>query len=381
MTAKGPLRTAMAKTCWVSRSIAAVVFFLFSVASFAVVRHEATVTLEQWSQKTYEPNDRQWLQVHEINTADAQLIDTPLLDDAIIVGYQTGLNRGYRADDHVVYHYSTFPYNAFFMGLGPSGQGDSIAFVDTRFISSLCLFFCATTAIGVFAVSLLVGFYHTRYQLSRDREGEAMEAIFANASHELKNPLVAIRGYAEAMECGAISKTLGAEKIFEITERMNETVEGILMISRVDAQQVKPQLEKQDIREIIYDAAKLIETGCAQRGIRLEMNLPRPIIRSCDQDMLFTVFTNILGNARRHAESTIRVSQASSDKKALIFHFDNDGIPPNQEDLPHVFERFYRGSSGECGIGLALSREYLELLGGDITMIPLDGGTRIRITL
>ena len=381
MTAKGPLKTAMVKTCWISLLISAVVFFLFSVTSFAVVRHEATVALEQWSQKTYEPNDRQWLQVHEINTADAQLIDTPLVDDAIIVGYQTGLNRGHQADDHVVYHYSTFPYDAFFMGLGPSGQGDSIAFVDTRFIGSLCFFFCTTIAIGVFAASLLVGFYHACYQLSRDREGEAMEAIFANASHELKNPLVAIRGYAEAMKCGAISKALGTEKIFEVTERMNETVESILMISRVDSRQVEPKLEKHDIREIIYDAAKLIEIDCIQGGVRLEMNLPYPIIRSCDQDMLFTVFTNVLGNARRHAESTIRVSQAVSDKKTLIIHFDNDGMPPNQEDLPHVFERFYRGSSGESGIGLALSREYLELLGGDITMIPLDQGTRIRITL
>lgn len=374
-------KRAMSKTFWAALALSALVVFVFSMASFVVVRQEATRALEQWAQKSYEPIERQWLQVHEIHANDSRSIDPFLMDSAVAVGYLSGLDSGKRAADYEVHHLSSFPYDAFFMGLGPRDGGYAIAYVDTRFIKHLCVVIGLILAVGTFVAAMLVGFYHSRYRLMRDRESAAMEAVFANASHELKNPLVAVCGYAEAIGAGSISRDEGVEKILVTTERMNETVEDILKISRLDAGCTKPVLETQDIREIIYDAARLIEDDCEARGVRLAMNLPCPLIRSCDQEMLFTAFSNVLGNARRHAKSVISVSQEEASGGGLTILFDNDGTPPSKDDLPHVFERFYRGESGECGIGLALSREYLERLGGSIEMIPLDGGARIRIVL
>lgn len=371
----------MTKVFWVSFSLSVLVLFVFAVASYVAVKQEATQALEQWSNGTYEPTELQWLQVHEINTNDANGTGSLLMDDAVVVGYLTGLGSGTRASDYEVRHLSSFPYDAFFMGLGSRGEGYALAYVDMRFIKHLCAAIGFILALSTFIASMLVGYYHSRYRLMRDRESAAMEAVFANASHELKNPLVAVRGYAEAIESGSISRGKGVEKILVTTERMNETVEDILKISRLDAGCTKPVLETQDVREIIYDAARLIEDDCQGKGISLEMNLPHSLVRSCDQDMLFAVFSNVLGNARRHAKSVISVAQEDSDRSDLIILFDNDGMPPDEDDLPHVFERFYKGKSGECGIGLALSREYLSILGGSIEMIPLEWGTRIRIIL
>ncbi len=381
MTDKRSQKIAMAKAFWVSVILSALVLFIFAVASYAVVRQEAAQALEQWAHDAYEPIERQWLQVHEIRTDGVSSAGLFLMDDAVAVGYLTNLDHGSRAPDYEVRHLSSPPYDAFFMGLGPQGGGYALAYVDTRFIKHLCIVIGLVLAAGTFVASMLVGFYHSRYRLMRDRESAAMETVFANASHELKNPLVAVRGYAEAIESDSISMSKGVEKILATTERMNETVEGILKISRLDAGCTKPNFEWQDVREIIYDAARFIEDDCGSRDVRLEMNLPRPLVRSCDQEMLFTVFSNVLGNARRHAESVISVSQEEENGDELVLLFDNDGALPSEDDLSHAFERFYRGRSGEHGIGLALSREYLSVLGGSIEMIPLDWGTRIRITL
>ena len=133
--------------------------------------------------------------------------------------------------------------------------------------------------------------------------------------------------------------------------------------------------------EVIYDQARLIEDDCAARGIGLDMQLPRPLNYACDQSMLSTVFINVLGNAARHAESFVRVSEGANGAGDLEILVDNDGEPPSGEALEHAFDRFYRGANGNTGIGLALSREYTELMGGEIAMLPMPWGTRVRIRL
>lgn len=282
-----------------------------------------------------------------------------------------------------VFHFSEWGTDGYYLVTewDASAGKAHLLFVDTTFAHSVALFSSAVTGALTFAVLLGFRLRHRRYALGRDRADEALETSFANASHELKTPLMAIRGYAEGMQEGAVTEDFALPRIIAASDRMAGTVDGILKISRADSGLKQPVLGMWDVREIVYDEVRLVEDACREKGVALDMQLPRPLVRPCDESMTATVIRNVLGNAVRHAESFVRVREGRALKGEIELVVENDGLPPSLDELAHAFERFYKGESGSTGIGLAVSREYAELMGGEITMEVAGQITRLTLRL
>jgi len=237
---------------------------------------------------------------------------------------------------------------------------------------------------SVVAAVLVIMFIASRFAVNKlNRKDEEMKNFFANASHELKTPLMSIRGNADGIKNGYVPETQGYEVIEKEVDRMSELISGILDISKLDSGAVKPEMLEMDVREIIYDAASSLLSEASKRGIRMDVDLPRPVFRECDEAMLYSAFSNILSNAVRYAESVIDIKEIINDDQPdkAVFRFENDGAVITQEDQKHIFDRFYKGSRGQCGIGMALAQEYVRLHGSVIKVSVENDRTVFSVEL
>lgn len=247
----------------------------------------------------------------------------------------------------------------------------------TRYIVTLnWAFFGVLLAIS--SVMCLLGF---RFGRDIEKEAERQQTFFQNASHELKTPLMAIQGYAEGIQAGVMDTASAAEVILAESDRMTELVDELLDISKIDMGRQPLTLSEMDVRELLYDSIRAVESAAAAGGIAIVPDFPEePVMVSCDDTRLRRAVTNILSNGVRYARSELRLTCRTEKRHATIRIQDNgDGIA--EADLPHIFDRFYMGKSGKSGIGLALTKEIIHLHKGTIRAYNGDGGAVFEITI
>ena len=246
----------------------------------------------------------------------------------------------------------------------------------TRYIVTLnWAFFAVLLAIS--SVMCLLGF---RFGRDIEKEAERQQTFFQNASHELKTPLMAIQGYAEGIQAGVMDTGSAAEVILEESDRMTELVEELLDISKIDMGRQLLAFSEMDIRELLYDSIRAVEPAAAG-GIAIVPDFPEePVMVSCDDTRLRRAVTNILSNGVRYARSELRLT-CRADKRHVTIRIQDDGDGIAEEDLPHIFDRFYMGKSGKSGIGLALTKEIIHLHKGTIRAYNGETGAVFEITL
>ena len=236
-------------------------------------------------------------------------------------------------------------------------------------------FFAVLLAIS--SVMCLLGF---RFGRDIEKEAERKQTFFQNASHELKTPLMAIQGYAEGIQAGVMDTGGAADVILEESDRMTELVEELLDISKIDMGRQRLTLSETDIRELLYDGIRAVEP-IAAGGITIVPDFPEePVMVSCDDTQLRRAVTNILSNGVRYARSELRLT-CRADKRHVTIRIQDDGDGIAEEDLPHIFDRFYMGRSGKSGIGLALTKEIIHLHKGTIRAYNGDGGAVFEISI
>ena len=246
----------------------------------------------------------------------------------------------------------------------------------TRYIVTLnWAFFAVLLAIS--SVMCLLGF---RFGRDIEKEAERQQTFFQNASHELKTPLMAIQGYAEGIQAGVMDAGGAAEVILEESDRMTELVEELLDISKIDMGRQPLALSEMDVRELLYDSIRAVEPTAAAGGIAIVPDFPEePVMLSCDDTRLRRAVTNILSNGVRYARSELRLT-CRADKRHVTIRIQDDGDGIAEEDLPHIFDRFYMGRSGKSGIGLALTKEIIHLHKGTIRAYNGDTGAVFEIS-
>ena len=247
----------------------------------------------------------------------------------------------------------------------------------TRYIVTLnWAFFVVLLAIS--SVMCLLGF---RFGRDIEKEAERQQTFFQNASHELKTPLMAIQGYAEGIQAGVMDTGSAAEVILAESDRMTELVDELLDISKIDMGRQPLTLSEMDVRELLYDSIRAVEPAVVSGGIAIVPDFPEePVMVSCDDTRLRRAVTNILSNGVRYARSQLRLT-CRADKRHVTIRIQDDGDGIAEEDLPHIFDRFYMGRSGKSGIGLALTKEIVHLHRGTIRAYNGDGGAVFEITL
>ena len=283
------------------------------------------------------------------------------------------------------YTFKTDRHHLIFMSAQEDyGDGEEpysyIMYIDigpiTRYIVTLnWVFFAVLLAIS--SVMCLLGF---RFGRDIEKEAERQQTFFQNASHELKTPLMAIQGYAEGIQAGVMDTGGAADVILEESDRMTELVEELLDISKIDMGRQRLTLSETDIRELLYDGIRAVEP-IAAGGITIVPDFPEePVMVSCDDTQLRRAVTNILSNGVRYARSELRLT-CRADKRHVTIRIQDDGDGIAEEDLPHIFDRFYMGRSGKSGIGLALTNEIIHLHRGTIRAYNGETGAVFEISI
>ena len=283
------------------------------------------------------------------------------------------------------YTFKTDRHHLIFMSAQEDyGDGEEpysyIMYIDigpiTRYIVTLNWVFFGVLLV-ISSVMCLLGF---RFGRDIEKEAERQQTFFQNASHELKTPLMAIQGYAEGIQTSVMDAGSAAEVILEESDRMTELVEELLDISKIDMGRQQLTLSEMDVRELLYDSIRAVEP-IAAGGIAIVPDFPEePVMVSCDDTQLRRAVTNILSNGLRYACSELRLT-CRTDKRHVTIRIQDDGDGIAEEDLPHIFDRFYMGKSGKSGIGLALTKEIVHLHKGTIRAYNGDTGAVFEISI
>ena len=224
------------------------------------------------------------------------------------------------------------------------------------------------------------------------RSQQTLRDFLANISHELKTPLTSIRGFSEAMLDGTIDDPQGIEQsariISDESNRVLRLVQELLDLSRIESGQVSMQQDDLNLNELFEHVGEVFALRSEESGVLLEMALNgRSHIRG-DFDRLEQVLNNLLDNAFRHTPPGGSVRVASRDLQPGVLQVTvtdtGSGIPA--QDVPHLFERFYRAAGARnkkgYGLGLAISREIVRAHGGEIwATSELERGTTFVFTL
>ena len=220
----------------------------------------------------------------------------------------------------------------------------------------------------------------------------SMKSEFVSAvTHELKTPLSSIRLVSETLARGRFRERekIGeyAAVLFNEVTRLTRTVDNLLTISRVQDVERFYTFEAVDPGTLLEDALGSFQAQLKQLGFDVKVDIPAPLPTvNVDRSAIILVLENILDNAIRYSQGTrhLAISAAVSDKKVHLWIADRGpGIPT--ADVPHIFEKFYRGrnaSSAGSGLGLAIVQRILRDHHGEVRLKnAAEGGTVAEITL
>jgi signal transduction histidine kinase len=203
--------------------------------------------------------------------------------------------------------------------------------------------------------------------------------FFQNASHELRTPLMNIRCQAEGIDCGYMETHKASGIIISETDHLSEMVEDLLYISRIDSLTHDVEMQTNDLRETVEACVENIRPLAQKAGITVTLDFDTaPVLFKYNEKHLYRAVMNLFSNALRYANSTITVSCKTTEEKIyLSVADDGDGI--STEDLPHIFERLYKGKNGKHGIGLSIVKSVVSLHGGNVT-VSCQKGTTFMLT-
>lgn len=204
------------------------------------------------------------------------------------------------------------------------------------------------------------------------RSEEARKSLLADIAHELRTPLTVIQGNLEAMLDGVFPLSQESlAPVYEETLHLGALIEDLRVLTLAETGHLPLAKERVELAELVEGACEAIRPAAADEGIEVQVEAEPGLTVEADPIRIRQVLGNLLANALRHAPAgtAIRVrAHRVGDEAWVEVHDRGPGIAP--EDMPRIFERFYRGDparSGEgTGLGLAIARELVRLHGGRI---------------
>jgi signal transduction histidine kinase len=213
-----------------------------------------------------------------------------------------------------------------------------------------------------------------------DAYDKEQKQFFQNVSHELRTPLQAIKCNAEGIERGILDYEKSSRVIISETDRLSEMVEDLLYLSRIDSITTVSKLEECDLRELLSNCVERQRSLAAERNIQFIFRFDKqPVYMRCDEKHMSRAFSNLISNAIRYAKTGITLACHQADNRTTISVAD-DGEGISKEDLPHIFDRFYKGNGGKYGIGLSIVKSVIEQHHGTIEAQNTGTGTIFTIT-
>lgn len=210
---------------------------------------------------------------------------------------------------------------------------------------------------------------------------KAQKSFLQNASHELRTPLMSISGFAEGMQAGLFADTVQPLEVIRTeSERLTNIVESLLKLSRLEGGDVEYPMTALPLHELVQSNLNKV-SGLAMREDRML------VFQNCDdiyidghEELLGHVLINLLSNSIKYANTKVKITLTQEEMVSIIrIEDDGQGIP--EKDLPHIFERFYKGKNGNFGLGLSIAKISAEKMGGSISAYNTNVGAVFEVVL
>jgi two-component system sensor histidine kinase ResE len=232
--------------------------------------------------------------------------------------------------------------------------------------------------------------------MTEERRLEKMRKDFiANVSHELRTPMVMLQGYSEAILDDIVTTKEEVHEfvqiIYDESVRLGRLVNELLDLARMESGRVELHKDEVYIVPFVEKIVRKFQGIAKEKEVRLQLHFLSHVDKHIfDQDRMEQVFTNLIDNAVRHTNAGGEVDFTIKQEEAgLFFEVKDSGVGIPEEDIPFVFERFYkgdkartRGKTGGTGLGLAIAKNIVEAHGGKISVSSVENsGTTFSIFL
>lgn len=213
----------------------------------------------------------------------------------------------------------------------------------------------------------------------------------ADAAHELRTPLAGIRSSMEV----ALSRPRPAAdyrdtlvESLQIVRHMEAMVANLLALARLDGRQTPLHPEAQRLNDLVEAGRQRLEAETLARAVTIENRIPADLTCNADRDCLTMILSNLLANAVEYVDEHGRIEMAAKQSGSFVeLTVSNSGCRLAEDDVKHVFDRFWRadaartGTGIHCGLGLTLVRRAVEAQGGTASAQVSGGTFRVRVTL
>lgn len=268
-----------------------------------------------------------------------------------------------------------------------------------------------TLTLVFFMTVYLLYHYHQAYELARANVRKSVDDMkkakemaeemnrlksnfLANMSHEIRTPINGILGISQVIEMEVtdpqVKKYVRLQQ--QSGKRLLDTITSILNLSRLEAEKDQLALRVVEINQLLRESMQPLEELARMKNLHLSSHFyGEQLLCLADESMLYQVFNNIIGNAIKFTEQgSVQVATTLSVAKPnhITLAIEDTGIGISEDFLPRIFNPFEQESSGTgrshegSGLGLSISKRYIELLGGEITVTSRKGfGSKFEIVL
>lgn len=248
--------------------------------------------------------------------------------------------------------------------------------------------------VSLFFVLLLLGnhmrFFYYALRVTKLEEVDHMKDDFISmASHELKTPITVLRGYVDLLKGDINAPTTDASKkqSMDYLEnmdgsllRLNDLVEDILNVSRLEQNRLPITLKSVDLKPIFIEITSQFSLLAKNKGLEFHSEPLYPLVVSADAERLKQILVNLVGNAVKYTlKGSVTLSVKEEGKDTILITVADTGLGISAEGIEHLFSKFYRVKTDETskisgtGLGLWISREIARQMGGDITVESIEG--------
>ena len=219
-----------------------------------------------------------------------------------------------------------------------------------------------------------------------EQQQHARRELMADIAHELRTPLSVMQGRLEGMIDGVYPRD-GQQvvKVLEDTRTLARLVEDLRTLAHSESGTLTLAREPTDVGILLGETASAFQPEAGARGVEIQTHVPDDIPpMDLDAVRIREVVMNLLANAVRHSpEGTVVRIEAEINPRGVTIRVSDQGTGIRAEDLPHIFDRFYKGpGSSGSGLGLAIARSLVAAHGGTIAArARLEGGTIVEVML
>jgi len=227
-----------------------------------------------------------------------------------------------------------------------------------------------------------------------ERLSNAKSEFISIASHQLRTPMTAIKGYISMILEGTYGKfprksQKPMESVYESNERLVKLVNDLLSFSRLESGKIEIEKEKVDIVALVANIVNMFKVEAKKKGLFLKLEKPPEKLPQilADSTKIIDVVSNLINNAIKYTEHggvTVKLQIANG---KLQIEVQDTGVGMEKEEISGLFQSFVRGTAGSklysqgAGLGLYIAKKYIEMHGGTLTVFSAGPGKGTTFTI